>query len=356
MSATLEARFRLTRGGFQLDAALSIPAAGITALFGPSGCGKTTLLRAMAGLERAPGGYLRVGDQVWQDEASCLPVHRRPLGYVFQETSLFSHLSVERNLLYGFSRVPAGERRIEPAEAIALLGLSGLLARDPASLSGGERQRVAIARALLTSPRLLLLDEPLAALDAAARAEILPYLEALGQQLELPVIYVSHQSDEVARLADTLALMEGGTIRAVGPLPELLTRLDLPLSHAREAGAVIEARVKGEDPAFGLTHLEFAGGRFELASAGLSPGSTVRLRVHARDVSLTLERQAGTSIRNIFEARVVELAEEPPARMTVRLDCAGVPLLSRITRASASELGLEEGKLVFAQVKSVALL
>lgn len=353
---SIEACFEVRRAGFRLALELSLPEQGVSVLFGPSGCGKTTLLRAIAGLDVHPQGYLRVGDDIWQDGSRCLPPHRRALGYVFQEPSLFLHLSVRGNLEYGLRRVPTTERRVEFDQAVALLGLAPLLERRPASLSGGECQRVAIARALLASPRLLLMDEPLAALDVAAKAAILPFLERLHAELALPVIYVSHASDEVARLADHLVLMEAGQVRAAGPVAEMLTRLDLPLAHRDEAAAVIEATVMGHDAVYHLTWLDFPGGRFSVPREDLTMGCRVRLQVPARDVSLTLERQTGTSILNIFPAHVVALEEEGPARVLVRLEVSGVPLLARVTRKSADELGLVVGREVFAQVKGIALL
>ncbi|MHC4108815.1 MAG: molybdenum ABC transporter ATP-binding protein [Planctomycetota bacterium] len=353
---TIEARFRIDRGGFVLDADLSVPARGVTALYGPTGCGKTTLLRAMAGLERSPGGFLRVADAIWQDGDRFVSPHRRPLGYVFQEASLFTHLTVRRNLEYGLRRTPAAERRLPFDEATDLLGVRPLLSRYPTGLSGGERQRVAIARALLTSPRLLLMDEPLAGVDVASRAEILPFLERLHDELEIPVIYVSHTPDEVARLADHLILMEAGQVLGTGPITEMLTRADLPLAHGADAEAIVEVRVTAHDEAYHLTYLDFPGGRFTVARRDLPTGHAVRLRIRARDVSLTLESQSGTSILNIFPARVEQVADEDPSRVTVRLDVGGSPVLSRITRKSAAALGLEPGKTVYAQVKTLALL
>jgi len=353
---SIRARFHIPRDGFTLDLDLAFPNRGITALSGPSGCGKTTLLRAMAGLESDPDGFCQVGEQVWQDGRHCLPPHRRPLGYVFQEASLFPHLTVQRNLEYGFKRVPHGQRRVQPDEAVELLGIGQLLKRRPDGLSGGERQRVAIARALLTSPSLLLMDEPLAALDRASKREILPYLERLHAELAMPVLYVSHAADEVARLADHLVLMEFGRIKANGPIADVLTRLEVARDQGSEAEAVIQARVAEHDDAFHLTYLDFPGGQFCVARNRLDMGSPARLRVLARDVSLTLEKQSGTSILNIFPATVVELAEDGPAQMLVKLDLGGVPMLSRITRTSASVLALEPGKPLFAQVKAVALV
>jgi molybdate transport system ATP-binding protein len=352
----IEARYYLQRDGFTLDVDLCVPMQRITAIFGPSGCGKTTLLRAIAGLESCQRGYFCLGEDVWQDEPHCLPAHRRPLGYVFQEANLFHHLTVRGNLEYGYKRLTVAARRLAFQQVVDLLGIESLLSRRAHHLSGGERQRVAIARALLTSPRLLLMDEPLAALDVKSKAEIYPFLERLHHELAIPILYVSHSPDEVARLADYLALMESGRIRATGPIAEMLTRSDLSLVHGSEAESIIEARVVGHDEAYHLTNLEFAGGKFTVPGNGLTEGQIVRLRVLARDVSLTLVQQTNTSILNIFPARVEELIEENPAQMTVRLDAAGVKILSRITRKSAQGLELVPGKQVYAQVKSVALL
>lgn len=352
----IEARFYLQRDEFILDASMTVPRQGITAIFGPSGCGKTTLLRAIAGLEDCERGYFSLGENVWQDDRFNLPAHRRSLGYVFQETNLFPHLTVRANLEYGYKRLPVSARRLAYEQVVSLLGIEPLLPRRTHNLSGGERQRVAIARALLTSPSLLLMDEPLAALDMNSKAEIYPFLEQLHRDLAIPILYVSHSPDEVARLADYLALMESGRIRATGPIAEMLTRSDLPLAHGSEAESIIEAKVVGHDAAYHLTYLEFAGGKFTVPRKELAEGQVVRLRVLARDVSLTLAQQTNTSILNIFPARVEELLEENPAQMTVRLDAAGVSILSRITRKSAQALELAPGKQVYAQVKTVALL
>jgi molybdate transport system ATP-binding protein len=275
---------------------------------------------------------------------------------VFQEASLFQHLSVQGNLEYGLRRTAPGQRRVGLDDAVDLLGIGPLLKRRTHGLSGGERQRVAIARALLTSPRLLLMDEPLAALDRAGKQEILPYLERLHTELAMPVLYVSHAADEVARLADYLVLLEAGRVRASGPLGELLTRLDLAREQGQEAEAVIEATVAGHDEAYHLSYLDFSGGRICVVRNRLAPGKTARLRILARDVSLTLERQRGTSILNIFPAVVDSLAEDGPAQMLVRLDVGGTALLSRVTRKSSGALELAPGRPVFVQIKAVALV
>ena len=353
---SIEARFCIDRGGFSLDVDLRVPARGVTALFGPSGCGKTTLLRAIAGLERYRDGVLKVGDMIWQSAGRFVPPHRRALGYVFQEASLFAHLSVRRNLEYGVKRVPREQRKVALEQAVELLGIAPLLDRKPARLSGGERQRVAIARALAVSPRLLLMDEPLASLDVNRKQEILPYIESLHNELDIPVIYVSHSPDEVARLADYLVLLEAGRVVGAGDIHGMLTRLDSPLAHGHDAESLIDAAVAGHDDTYHLTHLDFAGGRFTVIRKPLPVGSAVRLRVAARDVSLTLEHQSGTSILNIFPAIIDELIPEGDAQVTVRLMVGGVPMLARVTRKSASVLDLKPGKSVYAQAKSVALL
>ena len=355
---TIEGRFRLEYPGFTLDAELSAPERGVTALFGPSGCGKTTLLRCIAGLERSPNGFMRLGEAVWQDESRglFLPVHRRPLGYVFQEAALFPHRTVRGNLEYARRRAPRGGPGVAFGEAVELLGLARLLERRPAGLSGGERQRVAVARALLAGPQLLLMDEPLAALDQASKAEILPFLERLHEELAIPVLYVSHSTDEVARLADTMAVLEDGRVRATGPTRELLTRLDLPLARSDEAEAVLEAVVAGHDDRYHLSHLDFRAGRITVPRRELPIGRKVRVRIHARDVSLTRERQEGTSILNIFPARVEEIGDLDAARLLVRLDAGGEPLLAAITRKSAELLEVAPGRELYAQVKSVALV
>ncbi len=353
---TIEATFRLDRGNFTLDVDLRIPGRGITALFGPSGCGKTSLLRAVAGLEYCADGYLKVGDMIWQDGEQFVPPYRRPLGYVFQDASLFTHLTVKRNIEYGIKRVPKAERMVSLDKVIELLGIGHLLERKPDRLSGGERQRVAIARAVAVSPRLLLMDEPLAALDQQRKQEILPYLESLHNELDTPVIYISHSPDEVARLADQLVLIEAGRVLAAGAIGDMLTRLNLPLAQGADAETLIQAAVAGHEEIYGLTYLDFPGGRFTVPHKELSIGHAVRLRVLARDVSIALEHQSNTSILNIFPATIENILPTSSSQVTLRLIVGGVPMLSRITRKSAALLDLQPGKSVFAQVKSVALL
>ena len=353
---SLSARLHMALDRFVLDAELQAEA-GVTALFGPSGSGKTTLLRCLAGLEGGAEGFLEVAGERWQDSerGMFVPPHRRAVGYVFQHTALLPHRRVRANLRYGYDRVPAADRRVGFDATVALLGLGPLLDRRPARLSGGERQRVAIGRALLASPRLLLLDEPLASLDRAGKADILPFLDRLRRELAVPMVYVTHTTEEVVRLADELVLLESGRVQAAGPLGELATRLDLPLARAEDAEAVVAAQVAEHDDAYGLTYLTFVGGRLAVPRRELAPGTPVRVGVHARDVSLTLDPPERTSILNVVPATVTELAADGEAGVLVRLEAGGVPLLARITRKSRDQLGLAPNTAVYAQVKSVAL-
>ncbi len=353
----LQLQTLLTRPGFTLDLNLQLSSDGITAFFGPSGSGKTTVLRILAGLEPQARGRVCVRGEVWQDSALGIfrPVHQRALGYVFQEASLFEHLNVEDNLKFGYRRTPADERKHAWDHALPLLGIEQLLKRWPHELSGGERQRVAIARALATSPRMLLMDEPLAALDAARKAEILPYLERLHQELDLPVIYVSHAIDEVARLAKHLVLLDAGHVSASGPTAELLTRLDLPLAHGDTAGAILACTVLSHDSNDHLTTIGFGTGELIVPRQTVALGETLRIRVQARDVSLTLSRQADTSILNVLSATVTALSPDSPGQMMVALDVGGHPLLARVTSRSARTLGLAPGRAIHAQIKGVAI-
>ncbi|MDR3323884.1 MAG: molybdenum ABC transporter ATP-binding protein, partial [Zoogloeaceae bacterium] len=299
--------------------------------------------------------------QLWQEDETnlFLPTHQRPLGLVFQEASLFSHLSVKKNLEYGMKR--AGNKAGEGFDAsINLLGIRPLLDRAPAGLSGGERQRVAIARALLTRPRILLMDEPLAALDLKRKLEILPYLEKLRDELDIPVLYVSHAPDEVARLADHLVLLENGRATASGPLMETLARADLPPAFTDDAAVVLEATIAAHE-ADGLTRLEFPGGRLYVAQREQAPGSRLRCRIHARDVSLALAAHGDSSILNTLPATVrAVVPTDTPGHVLVQLALRDAPdtalLLARITERSRAALNIAPGLEVVAQVKSVALL
>lgn len=355
-------------GAFSLDAAFTAPMRGITAIFGPSGCGKTTVLRCMAGLTRLPG-RLSIGGEIWQDDSVGLfrPPHKRPIGYVFQEASLFPHLSIRKNLLYGARRAGrAAGPQVNGAPdldgIVELLGISSLLDRAPDALSGGERQRVAIGRALLSRPRLLLMDEPLAALDRQTKAEILPYLEMLHASLAIPILYVSHDIAEVERLADTLVLLSGGRVLAAGPLAELEADPALPLLRAPEAGVTLEGRISEIDHVYGLTSLSVAGGALIVPGQRDAPGTHRRLRIRASDVSFTRQRPSETTILNCLPAKVVSISplEGNDAQVNVVAalgpDGAGAQIAGRITRKSRDALALAPGTPVFAQIKSVALI
>ncbi len=355
--------------GFSLSVSLALPAQGATVLLGPSGCGKTTLLRAIAGLTRAHGRVV-VGGQCWQDDAAgvWLPVHQRPLGMVFQDASLFAHLSVQGNLQYGWRRIPPSQRKVRMDEAIDLLGIGHLLQRHPEGLSGGERQRVAMARALLTSPKLLLLDEPLSALDAARKAEVLPYLEALSRT-GVPMVYVTHALDEAARLADHLVLLRDGRVEAQGPVAQVMSSVGTTLSGLDDAATVLHAHVVAHEPEQGLTGLALSGappGPHEAAvwvgQCQAPVGAAVRVRVLARDVSVSLTRATDSSILNIWPACIehIHVQDAATAMLQLRLLDApageGAQVLARVTRRSVATLGLTQGQHVFAQVKGVALL
>jgi molybdate transport system ATP-binding protein len=352
----IDARFRLDWPGFTLDVDLALPGRGVTALFGHSGSGKTTLLRCIAGLERAREGRLTVNGEVWQDERHWLPTHKRPIGYVFQEASLFPHLSVLGNLRYGMKRM-FDPQRVSLDHAIELLGIGHLLDRKPDRLSGGERQRVGIARALSVSPRLLLMDEPLAALDLKRKQEILPYLERLHDELDIPVLYVSHSPAEVARLADHLVAMEDGKVLADGPLGNPLARLDLPIRLGEDAGVVIEAMVAERDANWHLIRVDFAGGQLWVRDNNMPLGHHARVRILARDVSLSHDKGEDTSILNALPARVTAIADDShPALALVRLDTGDTPLIARLTKRSANHLALRPGMEVWAHIKAVALI
>ncbi|WP_028671804.1 molybdenum ABC transporter ATP-binding protein [Saccharospirillum impatiens] len=348
--------FDLRRGSFALKAEFDLPDRGVTAIFGRSGCGKTSLLRCMAGLEPEASGQLQVAGQAWQRGAWSLPTHERALGYVFQEASLFPHLTVERNLRYGWRRVAPGKRRVEWQPTIELLGLEGLLDRYPAQLSGGQRQRVAVGRALLTSPDLLLMDEPLASLDSDSKAEILPYLEKLHRDLAVPLVYVSHSQDEVLRLADQLVLMDDGQVQTQGPVADVLTRLDMPLAHQQGAKALLEGAVVRQDEADHLTEVICDGQSIWVSQLNQPPGTPVRLSVAARDVTISRAPATDSSVLNCLAVQIDALEADPqPGHVLVVLRLGAQVLLSRITERSRRQLALTRGDCVYALVKGVAV-
>ena len=356
MSAAFCVRLRLDRGAFSLDVALDLPASGVTALFGPSGSGKTTVLRCVAGLERAAHGEVWLGGDCWQDETRrhFVPTWKRSLGYVFQEASLFDHLDVSANLRFGLPRQPSAAQAQALDHAVELLGIGPLLSRRTHQLSGGERQRVAMARALVTQPALLLLDEPMASLDASRKQDILPWLERLRDELAIPMLYVSHAADEVARLANTVVRLEQGRVVEQGPVEQVMR------DAGDDAGTLLLGCVAGHDAVFHLARVQVGGAdglSIWLPDAGLREGEAVRLRVAARDVSLTLDEPRGTSIQNHWLAEVLSLADGGhPSQVMVLLHCGTVTLAARVTARAVHALGLREGSRVWAQVKSGALI
>ncbi len=356
---SIRAEIKTKLGEFSLDVSLDIPGRGITALFGHSGSGKTTILRAIAGLEPFEG-TLCIGEENWQRGRKVLPVHQRPLGYVFQEASLFPHLSVRDNLLFGYKRIAKKSRQLTLEQVSEWLGLGALLERRPQRLSGGERQRVAIGRALLSSPKLLLMDEPLSALDEQSKRDILPYLERLHDYLPIPVLYVSHSLTEVARLADHMVWLKGGRVVDSGSVQAMLTKMELALSHGDEAAAVLDTVVVGHDEAYHLTALDCRFGRLWVKAMEKRLGESVRVRIPARDVSLSLEKETQSSILNIWRAEVVDIAAAEPGQVLVKLCCperqGEQPLLARITSKSHDRLGLRIGMTLYARIKSVGLL
>lgn len=350
---SLQAQFRLQRPGFLLDAGLELAARGVTAIYGPSGCGKTTLLRCLAGLDRA-AGHCRLDGATLQDQDGFVPAHQRRIGVVFQDVRLFPHLSVAGNLRYGARRGGGGP---ELERLVELLGIGGLLQRAPAQLSGGEAQRVAIARALLARPRLLLLDEPLAAVDPGRKRDILPYLERLSTEAGVPMLYVTHSLDEVASLADHLVLMEAGRVVADGPFTAMLARTDLPVTQYEDVGAVLEGEVARQWPEYHLTAVRVGAAELWLPREQLPPGRPVRVRVHARDVALMLRPPEHSSVLNSLPAQIAEVAADgAPGQCLVRLQLAdGQPLLARISELSRERLGLRPGLSLYAQIKAAAL-
>lgn len=363
VEAGIQAQFRHQWPGFLLDVAVTLPRRGVTALFGHSGSGKSSFLRFVAGLERPHAGRLDVLGECWEDvgRGHFLPTHRRSLGMVFQEASLFPHLTVRRNLEYGLKRVGLQARGAAWDDMVGLMGIGPLLERRPDGLSGGERQRVGIARAVLLQPRLLLMDEPLSALDMARKAEILPYLERLRDELAMPVIYVSHAPDEVARLADHIVILEAGRVVATGPLAETLARVDLPIRLGEDTGVVLEGTVSERDENWHLMRVAFPGGLLWTRDVGRAAGSRVRMRVLARDVSVMLgEPVLATSILNTLKGKIEALADDAhPGIALARVRIGGPEgsaVVARLTRRSVAGLELRVGKTVWVQIKAAALL
>lgn len=358
LAPALEAGLRLQRGDFDLDVSLALPPGSVTALSGPSGAGKTTVLRCLAGLEPTVKGWVTAGDQAWlMPGRRSMPVHRRRLGYAFQEAPLFGHLNVRGNLLFGQRRLPRDNQRVGLEEVVQGLGLDDLLSRRVGQLSGGERQRVSLGRALLASPRVLLLDEPLSAVDGPRRARCLRLVTELVERLAMTAVYVSHDLVEAARLATRMLWLEGGRIRAAEAPATLLTRLDLTPARAPEAFALLDARVTDYDARYDLTELALPEGRLRLPGRHGISGERLRIAIAAADVALSLQPPGETSVLNVLPAEVLSSApvDGAPSQCMVRLRAGGGVLLARVTRYSAERLGLAPGRRCQALVKSAAL-
>ncbi len=353
-------RLALQRAEFNLAITITVPARGVTVLFGPSGSGKTTVLRCVAGLERASGQIL-IGDEVWQDDQRQIfvPTWQRELGFVFQEASLFEHLDVRRNLEFGLNRLRIERQaaRVALDDAIDLLGIGSLLDRSTVNLSGGEKQRVAIARALVTKPKILLLDEPLASLDIARRKEILPWLERLHRELQIPVIYVTHSLDELARLADHVVMLDQGRVSASGHLQEICTHPIMAMAAGDEAGVVIESTIQRIDREFHLAEVGFGNGTLWVRDGGVPAGAPIRVRILARDVSLATSAQGSSTIQNVISGVIESITDEAHASQAlVTVRCGEAILLSRVTHRALATLQLRKGSPVWCQVKSAALI
>ena len=354
MTLSVDVRHRL--GAFELDAAFE-SSGRLTALFGASGSGKTSLVNIIAGLIRPAAGHIATDGRVLVDTAKRIfvPKHRRRIGYVFQDARLFPHMSVGQNLAYGGWFAPRGERRADKSAVVELLGIGELLDRRPNLLSGGEKQRVAIGRALLASPRLILMDEPLASLDEARKAEILPYIERLRDETGVPIVYVSHSVVEVARLATDVVVLKEGKVAACGPAADILQRLDLlPDEERAEGGALLDMTIASHDQRYGMTVLASAAGEIRVALVDAAPGSAVRLRIRARDVILATERPQGLSALNILAGKIAGLSSDRGPLVDVKIDCHGQAIVARLTRQSTHALGLRLGQDVFAVIKTVS--
>lgn len=345
-------------GNFQLKVKLALPRQGVSILFGSSGSGKTTLLRSIAGLEPEIRGHVSVNGDVWLDSRTTqvVPTCRRPIGYVFQDAALFPHMRVKANLVYGMKRAGVHPEGPRYDHVISLLDLGPLIDRYPEKLSGGEMQRVAIARALLLQPKLLLMDEPLASLDATMKREFLPYLERIHQELDIPVIYVTHAPDELLRLADYVALLEQGRVAAAGTLEEILPVLAMKPGFGDTAGTVVPAIIKAHHPSDGVSELSFEGGTLWVPVLAMSEGSQVRCRIFPGDVTLSIQPPVLCSVLNVLKVKVDDLAErDGGASVLVRLSLNGAVLLASVTRKSARELNLHPGQSLFAQIKATRL-
>jgi molybdate transport system ATP-binding protein len=357
MTHSIDVKLNMDYPGFNLDVELSLPGKGVTVVFGPSGSGKTTFLRCLAGLERATSGYLKWADQIWQGEEIFIPIHQRKVGLVFQESRLFPHLSIQENLLYGYHRTV--ERNLHLDEVAQVLGLEALLQRYPDKLSGGERQRVAIGRALLTSPKLLLMDEPLASLDMQRKAEIIPFIKRIEDEFKTPIIYVTHSMNEVLQLVDTMVILKDGKLVNSGPVGKVFSDVRLKeVMGADQLGAVLETSVVAHDAEFGLTQLDFMGQTLNVPQQNITVGKELRVHIHSKDVSLSTAPPAGaTSVLNILQAKVKKIGTLDPKGYSVDIELdAGHTLLATITRKSLSNLDLKPGQLIYAHIKAIKMV
>jgi molybdate transport system ATP-binding protein len=353
----LQINLKKNQGQFTIDASFAVDATGVTALFGPSGAGKTSIINMVAGLSRPDSGFIRVnGRTVFDSEKGIdVPPERRGFGYVFQDGRIFPHLSVRSNLTYGMKLIPRNKRTIAFDDVVELLGIDHLLKRRIANLSGGEKQRVAIGRALLTSPSLLLMDEPLASLDQARKSDVLPFVERMSTQLSIPILYVSHSLTEILNLADTLVLLDSGRVQSVGRVEDVANRPELAFTSNRsESGTVVPTVVDHHDLSDGLTYLRFGRNLLKVPLFDASQGSKVRVQIDPRDVALALAAPSDTSVQNIFPAIVEQVIEHDGALVEVRLDI-GTPISSQVTRKAKRDLDLQEGQRLFVMVKSVAV-
>lgn len=333
-----------------------VPLSGVTAVIGKSGSGKTSLLKFIAGLERPKSGELEFSGKSWQGANFFLPTHQRPIGYVFQNPSLFSHLNVKENLLFGYHQVPGERRNIKFDDVVSHLKLEPYLSLSTEQLSGGQQQRVAIGRALLTSPQVLLMDEPLSALDVMAKAEIIPYLREISEAFAMPIIYVSHHFDEVYQLASHLLVVENGRIVKQGDFHQVISQMELFKQYGTGISSVLEVKVVGYNPVFSVIEAESDGQRFLLVGDENPVGKTLRLKINPRDVSLSLERSENTSILNLLEMQVTEVLEVSSGSVLIKLKLGSQTLIAQISRMSQSRLALVPGQKVIAQVKAMSLL
>ena len=355
MTDFLKATFKVDYPGFGLDVDLKLPASGITVIFGPSGSGKTTLLRCLAGLEKS--GTMEIAGEVWENENIFIPVNQRAIGMVFQDSRLFPHLNVRDNLLYGYKRTPADSRRLHLEEVVQVLALGNLLERGIEKLSGGEKQRVALGRALLTSPKLLLMDEPLAALDAQRKTEIIPFIRKIEKELSIPIVYVTHSMGEVLQLVDTMVILKEGKVVNCGPVEKVFA--DIQLRDAigdQHTGAVLDTTVLEHDTEFGITRLDFLGQELSVPLQQIPQGQGLRVHIHSKDVSLATQPPDGlTSVLNILKTKVKKIGENSGYSVDIELD-AGRPLLATITRKSLANLNLQPGQSIYAFIKAIRMV